>query len=244
MAGVVFCTALSTWARASDRLCDGRESTMTQTRGHVERESIGDRPLERSRRSIVVLGVVLAALAALAAIIGLFARPNPVAVTTVRGSAAELFGGGVYQYDTVFAGAGNRGTDAVTVLVAVPLLVVCLVRTRRASVRWNLLLSGAVAWFLYVYLTMAVGSAFNQLFLVYVALFSIALWMLGLVIRNLNVVRLAGQVDSLPRTGPTVLMLVSGVATAMIWLVPILGAACRGCAGTVGQLHHRGHHRD
>ena len=96
--------------------------------------------------------------------------------------------------------------------------------------RWNLLLSGAVAWFLYVYLTMAVGSAFNQLFLVYVALFSIALWMLGLVITNLNVVRLAGQVHSLPRTGLAVLMLVSGVATAMIWLVPILGAQLAGDA--------------
>jgi len=203
---------------------------MTQTRGPVERPSIGGRPHEPSRRPILVLGAVIVALSALATIVGLLARPNPVEVVTVRGSVAELFGGGVYHYDTVFAGAGNRGTDAVTLVIAIPLLMLCLRETRRASLRWTLMVSGAVAWFLYVYLTMAVGSAFNPLFLVYVVIFSAALWMLGLVIRNVDVVRLAGQVDRLPRTGPAVLMLVSGVATAMIWLVPILGAQLAGDA--------------
>ena len=178
----------------------------------------------------MVLGAVIVALSALATIVGLLARPNPVEVVTVRGSVAELFGGGVYHYDTVFVGAGNRGTDAVTLVIAIPLLMLCLRETRRASLRWTLTVSGAVAWFLYVYLTMAVGSAFNPLFLVYVVIFSAALWMLGLVIRNVDVVRLAGQVDRLPRTGPAVLMLVSGVATAMIWLVPILGAQLAGDA--------------
>lgn len=176
----------------------------------------------------MVLGAVIAALSALATIVGLLARPNPVGVVTVRGDVAELFGGGVYHYDTMFAGAGSRGTAAVTLVIAIPLLLVCLRETRRASLRWTLMLSGAVGWFLYVYLTMAVGSAFNQLFLVYVALFSAAMWMLGLVIRNVDVVRLAGQVDRLPRTGPAVLMLVSGVVTAVIWLVPILGAQLAG----------------
>jgi len=203
---------------------------MTQTRGPVERPSIGGRPHEPSRRPILVLGAVIVALSALATIVGLLARPNPVEVVTVRGSVAELFGGGVYHYDTVFVGAGNRGTDAVTLVIAIPLLMLCLRETRRASLRWTLMVSGAVAWFLYVYLTMAVGSAFNPLFLVYVVIFSAALWMLGLVIRNVDVVRLAGQVDRLPRTGPAVLMLVSGVATAMIWLVPILGAQLAGDA--------------
>lgn len=201
---------------------------MTQTREPVEQPPIGGRRREPSQGPIVVLGAVIVVLAALATIVGLFARPNPVTVVTVRGGLAELFGGGVYHYDTVFVGAGNRGTDAVTLLVAVPLLALCLLRSRRESLRWNLMLSGAVTWFLYVYLTMAVGSAFNPLFLPYVALFSAALWMLGLVIRNVDLARLAGQVERLPRVGPAVLMLVSAVATSVIWLVPILIAQLAG----------------
>ena len=98
----------------------------------------------------MVLGAVIVALSALATIVGLLARPNPVEVVTVRGSVAELFGGGVYHYDTVFVGAGNRGTDAVTLVIAIPLLMLCLRETRRASLRWTLMVSGAVAWFLYV----------------------------------------------------------------------------------------------
>ena len=202
---------------------------MTQTR-RPERPSVGTRPHEPSRAPIMALGAVIVVLAALATIVGLFARPNPVTVVTVRGSAAELFGGGVYHYDTVFAGAGNRGTDAVTLLVAIPLLVLCLLGSRRESLRWNLMLSGAVTWFLYVYLTMSVGSAFNPLFLLYVALFSAALWMLGLVVRNIDLGRLAGQLDGLPRVGPAVLMLVSAAATAVIWLVPIVAAQLAGDA--------------
>lgn len=203
---------------------------MTQTRGPVEREVDGARPRGPSRVSIVALGAGIVALSIPATIVGLFARPNPVNAPTVRGGVAELFGGGVYQYDTLFAGAGNRGTDAVTLVIAIPLLMLCLRETRRASLRWTLLLSGAVAWFLYVYLSMALGSAFNPLFLIYVALFSAALWMLGLVIRNVDVAQLAVQLDRLPRIGPAVLMLVSGVLTAMIWLVPILGAQLAGDA--------------
>ena len=203
---------------------------MTHTREPAPHPPIGVAWRAPSQGPIMVLGAVIVVLAALATIVGLFARPDPVAVVTVRGSAAELFGGGVYHYDTVFAGAGNRGTDAVTLLVAIPLLVLCVLGSRRGSLRWNLMLSGAVAWFLYVYLTMAVGSAFNPLFLVYVALFSAALWMLGLVIRNIDLERLAGQVVGLPRVGPAVLMLVSAVATAVSWLVPILAAQLAGDA--------------
>ena len=202
---------------------------MTQTREPAPHPPAGTgRQRTPSRGPIVVLGTVILVLSALATMVGLLARPDPVAVLTVRGSTVDLFGAGVYRYDTVFSGAGNRGTDAVTLLVAIPLLVLCLLGGRRGSLRWNLMLTGAVAWFLYVYLTMAVGSAFNPLFLVYVVLFSAGLWMLGLAIKNIDIDRLAGQADRLPRIGPAVLMLVSAVATAIIWLVPILTAQLAG----------------
>ena len=71
---------------------------------------------------------------------------------------------------------------------------------------------------------MAVGAAFNQLFLVYVAPFSASLWAFMIAIRDIDITRLARELSRLPRRGPAVLMLASGAATAAIWLGPILAA--------------------
>ena len=68
----------------------------------------------------------LAAFAGVAAgvgsLLGLFGSAHPVSFTTVRGEVVDLFGAGLYRYDSVFSGAGNRGTDVVTLVIALPLL--------------------------------------------------------------------------------------------------------------------------
>jgi len=111
--------------------------------------------------------------------------------------------------------------------------------------RWGLMLTGALAWSLYSYATMAVGAAFNQLFLVYVAPFSASLWAFMIAIRDIDITRLARELPRLPRRGPAVLMLASGAATAAIWLGPILAAQLAGDQpAATGWLHDRGDHGD
>ena len=193
---------------------------------------------------VVTLVVMIGLLASIAAVIGLLAQPDAVPVVTARGGTAELFGGGVYRYDTLFSGAGNRGTDAVTVLIAIPLLVASLFGYRRGSLRWGSMLTGALAWFLYSYATMAVGAAFNQLFLVYVALFSASLWAFMIAIRDIDITRLAraasaaatrpGGADARQRRGDR-----SDLAR------PDPGRAARGrSVAATGWLHDRGDHSD
>lgn len=203
---------------------------MSHTSKAARHDGADQRPAVRSRPGPVVVGLagVIGVLACVASVIGLLAQPQPVTVLTVRAGTAELFGAGVYRYDSLFSGAGNRGTDAVTLLVAVPLLVVAVLGYRRGSLRWQLTLTGVLAWFLYVYATMAVGAAFNPLFLVYVSLFSASLWTFVIAVRTMDVDALAGQVERLPRRVPATLMLASGAATALIWLVPVLAAQITG----------------
>jgi hypothetical protein len=99
-----------------------------------------------------VLTMIAATGAAAAALIGVPAGPAPVSVVTVWGQTVDLFGAGMYRYDSLFSGAANRGTDVVTLLVVLPLLVVALRGFRRGSLRAALTLTGAQAWLLYVYL--------------------------------------------------------------------------------------------
>jgi hypothetical protein len=90
-----------------------------------------------------------------------------VSFTTVHGTVVELYGGGLYGSDTVFAAAGQRGTDAVTLVLGIPLLVASILRYRRGSLRGGLLLTGTLGYFLYVYAGPALGTVvYNELFLV------------------------------------------------------------------------------
>lgn len=119
---------------------------------------------------VVVTGVIVAVLSAVAALIGLLwpAEPDVVSVTSVHGESVDLYGEGLYRHDSVFKGAGFRGADVVTV-AAVPLLLWSLAAYRRASLRAALISSALLTWFAYVFASVALGAVYNELFLVYVA---------------------------------------------------------------------------
>lgn len=178
----------------------------------------------RAQRSALIplLSAAIAIGAAISVLSGLFSQARPTLTTTTRGTVTELFGSGIYAYDSLFSGAGNRGTDAVTLVVALPLLAYSLWRLRAGSPRWHLFLTGVLTWFLYVYTTLAVGAAFNGLFLVYVAVVAASLWALVVAIAGLDFTWLAGLVDRLPRRGPAVFLLASGAFTVVVWCAPVL----------------------
>jgi hypothetical protein len=187
-------------------------------------------PVSRRRRRRWSEGVTLVAAvgAGVAAATGLLVGPDPTPFATVHGQEVDLFGAGAYAHDSLFAGAGNRGTDLVTLVLVLPVLLVALVGQRRGALRATLLLTGAQAWLLYVYATMAVGAAYGPFFLLHVLLLTTSLWALVLTSAALDVDRLDAAVPYLPRLGPAVLMLVSGAVTAVVWLGPVAAAQLAG----------------
>ena len=185
----------------------------------------------RVSRGVPWLVVLVAPLALVAAGLGLFSRggAGPVPFTTLRGQTVQLDGRGIYRNDTVFMAAGNRGTDAVTLGLGVPLLIVAAACYRRGSLRGALLLLGALAYFLYVYATLALSAAYNDLFLVYVALFSASLFALALVGASVDRVALhARSSPGVPRRGPAAFMFGSGIVTLLVWLGPLVAARLAG----------------
>src|SRR5687767_10568053 len=103
-------------------------------------------------RTVALLTVLVAVLAAVAATVGLFATGGeaPRTVTSAHDKVVDLYGTGLYRYDTVFKGAANRGADLVTLVLAVPLLLVAARIYLRGQLQGALLLSGTLAWPLYL----------------------------------------------------------------------------------------------
>jgi hypothetical protein len=205
----------------------GRYTPTTPARVHPAGPSGMTAPMSTSP-AVVRLSVLIAVLALVVAGAGLLwpGDEGSTTFTTQRGQVVELYGRGLYRHDTLFTGALNRGTDAITLVLGIPLLVVALHRYRRGSLRGGLLLLGALAWFVYVGASYALGAvAYNDLFLVYVALFSASLFALVLAFRSLDLRSFAARVSNqMPRRGLSVFLLASGVLTLGVWLITPLSA--------------------
>jgi len=178
----------------------------------------------------VVLAVVIVALATVMSIAGLNSGDGERATfTSVRGDVVELYGGGLYRYDSQFLGAGNRGTNAVTLALGVPLLAVATWLSHRGSLRGALLLVGTLGYFLYVYASFALYTAYNDLFLLYIATFSASLFALALGVTSIDLPARAARLTArFPRRTVGWFMLASGLVTLAVWLVPLLGALVAG----------------
>jgi len=182
-------------------------------------------------KAIVWLSSLISVLALVAAGTGLFWQDagSSFSFTTLRGETVQMYGRGLYRYDSLFAGANYKGQDATTLFLGIPLLVLLTLLYRRGSPRVGLLLTGVLAYFLYVYASMAFNAAYNNLFLVYVALFSASFFAFVLAFTAVDLQALPSEVlTRLPRRGPALFMFAAGAVTLVVWLGPLVSALIQG----------------
>jgi hypothetical protein len=100
-----------------------------------------------------------------------------LAAVTLIQSADGAFHPQIFRDPAMTAG-NARGTDVVILFVALPVLVISMVLARRGSLRAILTWEGALTYILYNAVIFAFATAFNPLFLFYVATLSLAVWSL------------------------------------------------------------------
>ena len=178
------------------------------------------------------LSLPIVVLALVAASAGLFWQggSGPFTFTTLRGEQVEIYGQGLYQYDTPIVALGFKMADAVTLSLAIPLLVLALVLYRRGSLRGGILLAGVLAYFLYNYSSLAFGAAYNNLFLVYVAVMALSLFAFVIALGVFDPVALVTHfLPALPQRAIGLYLIISGAILLMLWLVlSIVPALLRG----------------
>jgi hypothetical protein len=121
--------------------------------------------------SIIFLSFIVAA-------IGLFwsESSSPYSYVTHRGESVEIYNQGLYKYDSLLVGSGNRGTDAAILGICIPLLLLAVNLYLKGKNKAKVFLSGVLVSFLYLYATYAIKMAYNSFFLLYVILFSLSLY--------------------------------------------------------------------
>ena len=175
----------------------------------------------KANNIVIRLAIVIVPLALLAAGAGVFwqGTGEPYPFETLRGEIVMIRGHGLYRYDTVNSSAQEVGTDIVTLLIGIPLLITGFLLSHKGSMRGQLLLAGALGYFLYTYGAMCFLTAFNPLFLVYVALFSFSLFGFILSLKNLDVDEVARRIsDGFPRRTVAAYFIIVAVFLTLAWL--------------------------
>jgi hypothetical protein len=93
--------------------------------------------------AIIVLGALIAAA------FGLF-TPNDgshITFTTIRNETVEIWGQGLYKYDTSIGATGFLAGDLITLVLAIPVLIISIVLYRRGSLQGGLILTGVLSYF-------------------------------------------------------------------------------------------------
>lgn len=183
----------------------------------------------KTQKTLVVLAALIAVLSLFAAATGVFWQGGDhYEFTTLRGQAVQMQGGGLYRFDSVSGAAQETGQDIVTLVIGIPLLIAATVWAARGSLRGKILRAGTMGYFLYTYTSMAMLSAYNELFLVYVALMSMSLFAFVLSLMAIDVAGLPGHFSArFPRRTIAGFNLFVGAILALLWLglivPPLLG---------------------
>jgi len=176
---------------------------------------------------------LIAVLAIIMSTAGLFTPGGngPYPFTTIHGNTVEMDGQGLYRNDSLFVAALLRGTDTITLLVSVPLLLASYWFYRRGSMRGNIFMAGMLTYFLYVGFTYTFSVIFNAMFLVYVAVFSASLFATITALATFDIHMLSNNVSAgFPQRGIAIFMGVAGLGTLTLWLSELIGPIMNGQA--------------
>lgn len=118
----------------------------------------------------------------------------PRTVSSARGATVSVYGGeGLYRYDSVTKAVLFRGFDWANLFVCLPIGLWAVLGWLRSRLREGLLLAAVFAYLAYNYLIGVMGNAYNQMFLVWTALYSAGLFGLALVVAGLDITSLPGR---------------------------------------------------
>ena len=155
---------------------------------------------------------------------------NPYAFTSLRGETVEVYGGtGLYQFDTSYKAIAFRSFNWVNLLIVLPLFGASLYLYRRGRLRGQLLLAALFTYLAYIYLIGVMGNAFNSMFLVWTALFSVGLFGLFLTLSEMNVTALPEKLEPhFPRRSVAIYVMGVGLILLFQYLAEIITAYAAG----------------
>lgn len=180
-----------------------------------------------NKKEIVVkwLSIVAGIGVIIAAAVGIYSSNGGESFTVLNmyGDKVELYGTGLYAYNSVETVANQLGADLVGILAAVIFLVFSLWKKRTLLV--EIIQTSVAVYLAYYTFSFVFGLSMNRLYLFYVICFGLSLYVSFIKVRNLvKSFEIPESIKKKRLTGTGIFLIISGVLTAVLWVLQIIPA--------------------
>lgn len=140
-----------------------------------------------------------------------------VSFTSIHGETIELYGKGLYRYDSKSVAIQGIAQDIVTVCIVIPFLLFAY--KVKDTIKGKLLLTGIFGYLLYTYMSYVFLWQYNPLFIAYVLLMSLSLTGFILSILSLSSSTLSDSISSkMPKRFLGIFQIVIGLLIGLMWI--------------------------
>lgn len=168
-----------------------------------------------------ILSIVIMALLIIISMAGIMSLDftKSYEVTNQFGNQVMMYGAGIYAHDSYIKAPIFIGTDICILLILVPLLLRAYLQNKKeASDKSRLKLLSVYAVAFYYAASISFGVSYNQLLLLYIALFTTTLFGMFALLRDITMSKLQYQATK----GVYRFLMLSGIALIVAWLPDII----------------------
>jgi hypothetical protein len=173
----------------------------------------------------------IAVLSLIATICGIFTNQGggEYQFTSLHGQIITIYGKGIYADNSAAAVLQAIPQDIVTLVLAIPLLIIWLYSARKGSLKGKILLTGTVGYFLITYMMYTFIAMYNRLFLVYVILMSVSFFAFVLSLLSFDIEKIGSYFSKkLPIKFVGGYLIFSTIMIGLLWLARVIPSIFNG----------------
>ncbi|MBN1482403.1 hypothetical protein EH223_10220 [candidate division KSB1 bacterium] len=173
------------------------------------------------KKTITPLVFAIIVLAALTTLVGIFSKAGPgeYEYESIRGQTVTIYGKGIYQHMSADVAIQGSAQDVVTLLVAIPLLLISWIGAGKGSLKSRFVLAGTSGYFMVTFLFYTAMAMYNSLFVLYVSLLALSFFTLTLSLLSFDMAELPSFFGNrTPIKFVTGFLLFNTITIALLWL--------------------------
>lgn len=163
--------------------------------------------------------------------IGSFDTTHSYEIINQYGDSVEIWGTGIYTHDSFFKAPIFIGSDFTMLIFIIPFAIISFIKVqKRQDVECYICNFGISSLLLYYSASLAFGVTYNTLHLIYIALFGVSFYSVGLLFSKLHTLSIqSDKVCEYSITkGMKIFLIIAGVSLFVAWLPDIITSLMKG----------------
>lgn len=148
--------------------------------------------------------------------------------TNVYGHEIELFGRGIYAYESFLKGTIYVGTDSVILILVIPLIVYVHFIVKKKTTLHQLLTTALGVFSTYYVASLAFGAMMNVMFIVYIIGLASSIGVVLLEVQSLDLKQLTHHINDMRISKGFYIFMMAFAASTTIWMFEIIEMMIKG----------------